>query len=640
MNSLVRFGRLEKDPRPKPKGGAKAVNRRVGGDGRKKSEGRTSKSERNRKAGKELGRSQMRIAGEFVRRRAAQSTFSIEHGGAALRTSAFGLRFSAFFPPSSLGLWSFSSLRASVFGLCLTAAFLIVGGMMTAAKDIPVPSSPLPGAELFKEQQVRQISIEIPPEGIRSLRRDPRQFVVSKVTEAGVVYPNVAVHLKGSTGSFRPVDDKPALTLDFAHFERGQKFHGLRRIHLNNSVEDPSYMNEMLGGELFRAGGVPAPRVTHALVTLNGRRLGLYVLVEGFTEDFLACHFKLVSGDLYEPRNGHDVGRFLKRNSVEAPKRGRSDFEALAEAAQDADLDRRWRRLQTLLDMNRVIPFMATEIMICHRDGYCLARNNFRIYEELDRPKILFFPHGMDQLFGIPDLPWEPTMSGLVAKAILEVPEGKRRYRNCLAQLVETAFDCRALSNHVARIETRLASCLTPDEIRSIREAAAAVQKRLFQRKQNLEQQLARPELRLLDFTDGVAHLVGWERGALPGLGEMQQTTFSDGTPALKIVAGGVTAADWRTKALLGPGRYRFEGRSRVAGVKPLPFGGPSGARLRIAGEMRQSPGLTGDAGWQLLGVDFEVDRVQIEIEFLCELRAGGGDAWFDADSLRVRKLP
>src|SRR5205085_9247534 len=104
----------------------------------------------------------------------------------------------------------------------------------------------------------------------------------------------------GGTGSFRPMEDKPALTLDFSRFKAGQKFHGVRRIYLNNSVEDPTYANEKIGSELFLAAGVPAPRVTRALVELNGRALGLYVLKEGFTEEFLARHFNRVSGELYE----------------------------------------------------------------------------------------------------------------------------------------------------------------------------------------------------------------------------------------------------------------------------------------------------------------------------------------------------
>ena len=163
------------------------------------------------------------------------------------------------------------------------------------------PAQTLPGADLFTNGAVRQLRIEMAPSGVESLRRDPRQFVRATVKEEGTVYDDVAIHLKGSVGSFREVDDKPDLTLDFNRFNTGRKFHGLRRIHLNNSVEDPSYCNELLGGELFRAAGIPAPRVAHAVVTLNGRRLGLYVLKEGFTEDFLGCYFKQVGGNLYEP---------------------------------------------------------------------------------------------------------------------------------------------------------------------------------------------------------------------------------------------------------------------------------------------------------------------------------------------------
>ena len=169
---------------------------------------------------------------------------------------------------------------------------------------------------------------------------------------------DVAIHLKGSIGSFREVDDKPDLTLDFNRFNAGQKFHGLRRIHLNNSVEDPSYCNELLGGELFRAAGIPAPRVAHAVVTLNGRRLGLFVLKEGFTEDFLGCYFKQVGGNLYEPGDGHDVNQQLKNNSILAPKQDSGPrLRHWRDAALEADPARRWPRLEQTLDVDRVRGF-------------------------------------------------------------------------------------------------------------------------------------------------------------------------------------------------------------------------------------------------------------------------------------------
>ena len=128
--------------------------------------------------------------------------------------------------------------------------------------------------------------------------------------------PKVGLHIKGRVGSFRPIDDKPALTLSFDKFTPGQRFYGLRKVYLNNSVEDPTYLNEALGSELFRAAGVPAPRVGLAKVELNGRPLGLYVLKEGFAEEFLALYFRDPKGNLYDNDTGHDVDERLAKHNA------------------------------------------------------------------------------------------------------------------------------------------------------------------------------------------------------------------------------------------------------------------------------------------------------------------------------------
>ena len=164
--------------------------------------------------------------------------------------------------------------------------------LMTSSAQAAVTNTlqPLPGVDVFANGIVHRFQIEIAPSDLAVLRHSSRKYVPALLREGKEVY-KVGLHLKGSTGSFRGLDDKPGLTLELGRFVPGQRFHGLRKIHLNNSVEDPSYLNELLGGELFRDAGVPAPRVGHAVVELNDRRLGLYVLKEGFTEDFLALHF-------------------------------------------------------------------------------------------------------------------------------------------------------------------------------------------------------------------------------------------------------------------------------------------------------------------------------------------------------------
>ena len=275
------------------------------------------------------------------------------------------------------------------------------GAVPASDQKSAVAKRPVPGAELFTNGAVLRIHLEIPASNLAALRKEPRKAVRAVMTEGTNVYTDVAVHVKGSAGSTRGVDEKPALTLSFGKFTPNQKFHGLRKIHLNNSVQDPTYMNENLCGEMFRAAGVPATRVCYAMVEVNNKKFGLYVVKEGFTKEFLSLFFKKTNGNLYDMDPGHEVTEQLQRDSGDGPP-DRLDLKALAAAAQEPDAAQRWQHLQQVLDVDRFISFAAMELMANHWDGYCIGRNNFRVYHDRDTDKIVFFPHGMDQMFGDP----------------------------------------------------------------------------------------------------------------------------------------------------------------------------------------------------------------------------------------------
>jgi hypothetical protein len=253
----------------------------------------------------------------------------------------------------------------------------------------------------------------------------------------------------------------------------------------------------------------------------------------------------------------------------------------------------------------------------------------------LDGGKILFFPHGMDQLFGTAELPWQPAWAGLVAQAVMSTPEGQQGYAATFGSLLTNEFKVEKLTGRVDELVQELRPALDNDEFARVKAAADVVKDRIVKRKLSLVAQWNRPALKPLEFTADSAHPEDWEIAELPAQGRIDQVKI-DGLTTLHILARSKSLASWRTMVLLPRGRYRFEDRVRIAGVEPLPFGTQSGARLRVGGSVRETVSLTGDSSWQDLSCDFEVGQPMSKVELICELRARAGEVWFSLPVLRV----
>jgi hypothetical protein len=362
----------------------------------------------------------------------------------------------------------------------------------------------------------------------------------------------------------------------------------------------------------------------------------MYVVKEGFTHEFLARHFDDPTGNLYDTETGHEVTDQMERDLGKGPN-NRLDLKQVAEAVQTSDPAERWDALQRTVDLDEFILFMAVEVMICHRDGYSLARNNYRLYHNPSNNRFVFLPHGMDQLFGRPDFPWRPAMGGLVAQAVMSNPEGRARYRQQLGWSVTNLFSIPELTREIDRLATVLTPVVPTAEAREFKEAIGELKEKVAARKAFLQKELSQPEPTPLRFHDKVAVLTDWVALDPPEKGVMDQASAPDRTPSLHIRAGPLTAASWHCKALLDRGVYRFEGRVLAQGVIPLPYGKNKGARLRIGGEFaRAEEGLTGDHPWKQMAPEFTVWAATEDIELICELRATKGEAWFARESLRL----
>ncbi len=339
----------------------------------------------------------------------------------------------------------------------------------------------------FVQAKFHQIKIFLPPNSLKTLRERPRKYVHADIEWNGCHFKNVGIHLKGSE-SFQPLDEKPSLTLSFDRFGPVDGFRGPAKVHLNNSAEDPTFLQEMIGSDLFRAAGIAAPDVAHASVELNGKGLGLYVLKEGITRDFLTRSFQSTAGVVYEPDSAAGVLVAKNIDAEDWPK-GPRRLDAVQDSWKQKDLAARVALLTSSLDIDRFITFIAMELLIVHRDGYCLAANNFRIYENFDTQRLNFIPAGMDQIFGKADYPLSVGLSGEFARTVVAADFGPEKLKVKLCSLLPLLTP-DPLNRRIDAQLDRLKGHVTRREFNDIQSAADDLKERILQRYEFLQEHL------------------------------------------------------------------------------------------------------------------------------------------------------
>jgi len=515
-------------------------------------------------------------------------------------------------------------LGSALFGCSLQAQITIPGATADSRNQSRRAE------DFFAAPEVRVFQIELPAAAMNSLRQEKRLYVSGTVREGNQVFRNVGIRLKG-IASFQPLDQKPSLVLKFDACRPSQEFCGLTKLMLNNSAQDSTYLSELLATRLFRDAGVPAARVTHARVTLNGRDLGLYVAIEAMNKRFLKHQFKSSQGNLYEGYVG-DIYTKLEQDSGQ--KSSQNDVRALLAACQTPDLSQRFLQLSKLLDVDRFASFAAVEMLISHWDGYTLHTNNYRLYHDPSSGEMVFIPHGLDSTFRSPNLSIQPPMNSLVSRALFQTPQGQELYQKRLKALHTNVFRLETLTNRIEEALARLRRAGLPgDQLHIIERQATLMGSRVARRLARFGDALSGKGPTPLEFDHaGVAGLRGWREEFDHGDPVFERVTDHNMTLLHIQAQGGRCRASWRTLICLQPGLYRFEGRIRTDGVVG------NGAGLRISGDPNNLR-LTGRNDWQTLQHEFRVEDRAGEVDLVCECDASAGEVWFDLDSLRVRKL-
>jgi hypothetical protein len=324
-----------------------------------------------------------------------------------------------------------------------------------------------PSAELYDPDNLPRFDVALPEGSIQALGMDPSSYVRATLSYDGTTVSDIGIRIKGE-GSLRTLDQKAAFKMKFDEFVPDQTFLGLRRLTLNNMVEDPSFIAERLAYTVYRNAQLPAPRANSALVYVNGEYFGVYANVETEDKTFLRRWFADDNGNLYEEGQADfepgEEGKFdLETNET---ANDRSDLIALIQAVTDAvnagaPYATFLQDLSASLDTEHYLKLSALEALVNQFDMYSYTYfypNNFRLYSDPTSGKFVFLPWGMDMALKpfpysdrkfIPilevshyeDKPGERESAGLIFKTCLASPACTQAYSNVVRDMVQVFDD-------------------------------------------------------------------------------------------------------------------------------------------------------------------------------------------------------
>jgi hypothetical protein len=310
-----------------------------------------------------------------------------------------------------------------------------------------------------------------------ALPPSPFTWFTGEVRIDGEVFGDVGMRKKGFFGSMS--DSKPSLKIRLDKYIDGQELLDVKRITLNNSIQDGSYVRQCLSYDLFRAAGVPAPRCNFAHVFVNGEDLGVYTHIESIKKPFLRRNFGDEDGILYEGtlsdfREGW-TGTFEQKTNEDQPDTRVIDAISDALAGSDEDL---LGDLDETIDLDAFFTFWAVETITAHWDGYAGNTNNFHLYGDPSSGKAYFIPWGTDGTFIEPLMLFEDryaprsiNAAGLLARRLYLHPEGQERYLEHLLYLLDVHWDAEELQESIQDMSNVFGPSVPDEEIDWVQES-------------------------------------------------------------------------------------------------------------------------------------------------------------------------
>ena len=338
--------------------------------------------------------------------------------------------------------------------------------------------------DLFRINQLIEIDVKMLPADWEKLRKESdrnngsmsrifggggsigKRFNLYKadISVDGNKIKSVGIRTKGFIGSLNP--ERPSLKIKFNEYVDQSPVQGLDRLTLNNNVQDVSLASQFLTYKLFNKAGIPAPRVSHCKVTVNGEYLGVYSHVESVRSPFIKKHFQRNSGELYEGtisdfypiavQNIEAKNSYTEKNRTQALK-----LAEILETKEGFDLN----EAKKFINLKQFVRFWAMESLLGFWDGYTNNQNNYYAYSNPnDQKRFHFIPWGADGAFtkgrgpfgkfgGDENHPNSVYSQSMLANRLFQSDEVKALYKTTMVDILKNVWDENEIIADIKRIQ-------------------------------------------------------------------------------------------------------------------------------------------------------------------------------------------
>jgi len=370
----------------------------------------------------------------------------------------------------------------------------LLPALFSVGVDTPVAAATNATDQFYGPEVVQTVHLEINPEDLGRMHQAlPRRiYVPGNFRWNDQTLTSVGVRFKGNSSSMPESPFKRGYLIDFAEFQKPQRFLGLRQVALDNGIQFGSLFSERLITDVLRGVGVKASRCNYAKLYLNGKYQGVYVNVERIDKVFLQRNFGTDRGALFkvdEAGPGADLG-YLGNDP--GPYRNTFELESGAEVEAYAELlefirainepGGRDEALRKRLDFEAFTKTTAVLLFAGAFDQYTgWSPHNYYLYRNPTDQRWIYIPWDLDvgfadRAFGrVPVLdgwnaawpvpvPGRPLMEQLVSS-----PELLRAYREEASKILETWFRPEILIPKLRALHEQIRADLTEDPFPSRR---------------------------------------------------------------------------------------------------------------------------------------------------------------------------